>query len=70
MPAYDYWCENCQQGQEVRKPMTLAETDEYCPDCQHRMRRRYHAVATTWGTNCWGWDSEDMGDVPTLRHKA
>ena len=65
---YLYYCPECKDEKEVKKPMASAGTKEYCPDCGHKMKRKFTTPGVTWGANCWDYDNEGLGDNFVLKH--
>ncbi|MFQ5860019.1 MAG: FmdB family zinc ribbon protein [Dehalococcoidia bacterium] len=58
MPIYDYECASCGRSFELRQSFD-AETEEVCPVCGGRARRRFHPVGVIFKGS--GWYVNDYG---------
>ena len=45
MPVYNYQCPNCQDLQEVLKPIKEFDRPEFCPNCNGQMVRKLPTLA-------------------------
>ena len=69
MPIYDYQCEKCGHGFELRQSFS-AEPETGCPVCEGRARRKFHSVAVIYkGSGFYTTDYKKNGYSPPGEEK-
>lgn len=69
MPIYDYECEKCGHGFELRQSFN-SEPETTCPVCTSRARRKFHSVAVIYkGSGFYTTDYKKNGYSPPGEEK-
>lgn len=61
---YDYTCDSCLITFEVKSGMKDMPVSAICPQCDKPARRVFHLLNVTWGSGCWQFGKDGLGDEP------
>ena len=69
MPIYLFECPQCGFIGEFVLPMSCCDSKQFCPDCQHSMKRIFTPPHINVGTGQWDYHDENLGYISTPSHK-